>query len=97
MADGSKAAAVGSVAASATARDPIETARRSIEALYYGTDEWSAKVLDMLTTSLTASTYSNYEGTIRLFGAEFCIDEEGISPLDCTESTCVSYLTWIAE
>eukprot|EP00873_Tetraselmis_striata_P025411 jgi/Tetstr1/445675/TSEL_003480.t1 len=44
-----------------------------------GTDEWdAAKVLDLLTTSLTAITY-NCEGKIRLF-AEFCIDEEGISP-----------------
>eukprot|EP00873_Tetraselmis_striata_P017462 jgi/Tetstr1/437726/TSEL_026380.t1 len=42
------------------------------------------------------NAYSNYEGKIRLF-AEFRIDEEGISPLECTESTCVRYLAWIAE
>eukprot|EP00873_Tetraselmis_striata_P028818 jgi/Tetstr1/449082/TSEL_036295.t1 len=35
-------------------------------------------------------------GKIRLF-AEFCIDEEGIPPLDCTEATCVRYLARIAE
>eukprot|EP00873_Tetraselmis_striata_P044254 jgi/Tetstr1/464518/TSEL_009276.t1 len=69
--------------------------RGSIETLYR-TDDWGAKVLDLLTTSLTASIYSNYEGKIRLF-AEFCIDEEGISPLDCTEATCIRYLAWIAE
>eukprot|EP00873_Tetraselmis_striata_P011629 jgi/Tetstr1/431893/TSEL_021382.t1 len=72
-----------------------ELMRGNIEARY-GTDDWDAKVLDLLTTSLTASTYSNYEGKIRLF-AEFCIDEEGISPLDCTEFTCVRYLARIAE
>eukprot|EP00873_Tetraselmis_striata_P024554 jgi/Tetstr1/444818/TSEL_032660.t1 len=69
--------------------------RDNIEALY-GTDDRGAKVLDLLTTSLTASTYSNYEGKIRLF-AEFCIGEEGISPLDCTEATLVRYLAWFAE
>eukprot|EP00873_Tetraselmis_striata_P040524 jgi/Tetstr1/460788/TSEL_005972.t1 len=54
------------------------------------------RVLDLPTTSLTASTY-NYEGKIRRF-AEFCIDEEGIfPPIDCTESTCVRYLAWIAK
>eukprot|EP00873_Tetraselmis_striata_P017424 jgi/Tetstr1/437688/TSEL_026344.t1 len=52
----------------------------------------------MLTTSLTANTYdSNYEkGKIRLF-AEVFIDEESISFLDGTESTCVRYLAWIAK
>eukprot|EP00873_Tetraselmis_striata_P004941 jgi/Tetstr1/425205/TSEL_015666.t1 len=72
-----------------------ELMRGSIEALY-GTDNWGAKVLDLLTTSPTANTYSNYEGTIRLF-AEFCIDKKGISPLDCTKATCIRYLAWIAE
>eukprot|EP00873_Tetraselmis_striata_P012800 jgi/Tetstr1/433064/TSEL_022399.t1 len=72
-----------------------EHMRGSIETLY-GTDYWGAKVLDLLTTSLTAITYSNYEGKIRLF-AEFCIDGEGISLLDCTEVTCVRYLAWIAD
>eukprot|EP00873_Tetraselmis_striata_P020609 jgi/Tetstr1/440873/TSEL_029146.t1 len=67
-----------------------ELVRASIEALY-GTGGWCAKVLDMLTTSLTANTYSNYEGKIRLF-AEFCIDKEGILPWVCTESTCARYL-----
>eukprot|EP00873_Tetraselmis_striata_P018822 jgi/Tetstr1/439086/TSEL_027576.t1 len=76
-------------------KDPLVRAMGSIETLY-GTDDWGAKVLDLLTTSLTANTYSNYEGKIRLI-AEFCIDEEGISPLDCTESTCVRYLAWFAE
>eukprot|EP00873_Tetraselmis_striata_P002824 jgi/Tetstr1/423088/TSEL_013859.t1 len=71
------------------------TLATSIEALY-GTDGWGAMVLDLLTTSLTASTFSNYEGKIRLF-AEFCIDEEGISPLDCTDSICVRYLARFAE
>eukprot|EP00873_Tetraselmis_striata_P007450 jgi/Tetstr1/427714/TSEL_017838.t1 len=70
--------------------------RGSIEALY-GTNDWGAKVLDLLTTSLTASTYANYEGNVFVSFAEFCIDGEGISPLDCTESTCVCYLAWIAE
>eukprot|EP00873_Tetraselmis_striata_P000319 jgi/Tetstr1/420583/TSEL_011672.t1 len=70
--------------------------RANIKALC-GTDDWGARVLDLLTTSLTASTYSNYEGKIRLF-AEFCIDEEGISRLmECTEYTCVRYIAWIAE
>eukprot|EP00873_Tetraselmis_striata_P017341 jgi/Tetstr1/437605/TSEL_026272.t1 len=50
-----------------------ELMRGSIEALY-GTDDLGAKVLDLLTTSLTASTSSNYEGKDRLF-AEFRIDE----------------------
>eukprot|EP00873_Tetraselmis_striata_P035737 jgi/Tetstr1/456001/TSEL_042779.t1 len=73
-----------------------ELMRGSIEALY-GTDGWSAKALDILTTTLTAITYSNYEGKIRLF-AEFCIDEEGVCPQDCTEATCVPYLiVWSAE
>eukprot|EP00873_Tetraselmis_striata_P011876 jgi/Tetstr1/432140/TSEL_021597.t1 len=49
-----------------------------------------------LTTLLTAITYSNYKGKIRLF-AEVCIDEEGISPLDRSEVTCVRYLALIAE
>eukprot|EP00873_Tetraselmis_striata_P001592 jgi/Tetstr1/421856/TSEL_012756.t1 len=71
-----------------------ELMRGSIEALY-GTDDRGAKVLDLQTTSLTASTY-NYEGKIGLF-AEFCIDDLGIFPLDCTESNCVRYLAWIAE
>lgn len=57
----------------------------------YGTDDWGSKVLDPLTTSLTANTYANHEGKIRLF-AEFCIDEEGTSPLECTEAVCVRYL-----
>eukprot|EP00873_Tetraselmis_striata_P041462 jgi/Tetstr1/461726/TSEL_006816.t1 len=59
-------------------------------------DDWGTNVLDLLTTSLTASIYSNYEGKIRLF-AEFCIDEEGIPLLDCIESTCVRYFALIAE
>eukprot|EP00873_Tetraselmis_striata_P009806 jgi/Tetstr1/430070/TSEL_019928.t1 len=46
---------------------------------------------------VTTRTYSNYEGKIRLCFAKFCIDEKGISPLDCTEATCVRYLGWIAE
>eukprot|EP00873_Tetraselmis_striata_P019887 jgi/Tetstr1/440151/TSEL_028508.t1 len=46
-----------------------ELMRGSFEAVY-GTDEWGANVLDLLTTSLTATTNSNYEGKIRLF-AEF--------------------------
>eukprot|EP00873_Tetraselmis_striata_P034735 jgi/Tetstr1/454999/TSEL_041857.t1 len=70
--------------------------RGKIEALDV-TDDWGAKVLDLLTTSLTAKTYSNYEGKIPLF-AECCIiDAKGISPLDRSESTCVRYLAWIAE
>eukprot|EP00873_Tetraselmis_striata_P038884 jgi/Tetstr1/459148/TSEL_004595.t1 len=69
---------------------------RGIIKALYGTDDWGAKVLDLLTTSLMASTYSSYEGKIRLF-AEFCMDGEGISPLDCTQSTCVRYLALIAE
>eukprot|EP00873_Tetraselmis_striata_P019605 jgi/Tetstr1/439869/TSEL_028278.t1 len=57
--------------------------RASIEALY-GTGHGISKVLiDFLTTSLTASTYADYEGIkIRLL-AEFCIDKEGTSPPDC--------------
>eukprot|EP00873_Tetraselmis_striata_P007342 jgi/Tetstr1/427606/TSEL_017731.t1 len=70
--------------------------RGGIEALYYGTDDCGAKVLDRPIISLTASTYSNYEGKIRLF-AEFCIDEEGISPLDNINPTCVRYLAEVAE
>eukprot|EP00873_Tetraselmis_striata_P041534 jgi/Tetstr1/461798/TSEL_006885.t1 len=50
--------------------------RCSIEALY-GTNDGGAKVLHLLTTSLTAGTYSNYEGKIRLF-ADFYIHEETI-------------------
>eukprot|EP00873_Tetraselmis_striata_P016954 jgi/Tetstr1/437218/TSEL_025948.t1 len=68
----------------------------NIEAALYDTYDWGAKVLDLLTTSLTASIYSKYKAKIRLF-VEFCIDEEGISPLDCTKSSCVHYLAWIAE
>eukprot|EP00873_Tetraselmis_striata_P011972 jgi/Tetstr1/432236/TSEL_002272.t1 len=50
-----------------------DSARKgSIEAMY-GKDDWGAKVLDLLTTSLSAITYSNCEGKIRLF-AELCID-----------------------
>eukprot|EP00873_Tetraselmis_striata_P029323 jgi/Tetstr1/449587/TSEL_036674.t1 len=67
-----------------------ELVRRGIEAMY-GTNDWGAKVLDFLTKSPPASTYSDYEGKIRLF-AGFCIDEEGIFPLDCTEATCVRYI-----
>eukprot|EP00873_Tetraselmis_striata_P000723 jgi/Tetstr1/420987/TSEL_012047.t1 len=60
-------------------------------------DKRNDGVLDITTTSLTASTYSNYEGKIRLF-VEFCIDKEDIPPLDYTaEPTCARYLTWIAE
>lgn len=33
----------------------------------HGTDEWCAKVLGLLTTSLTANTCSNYEGKMNLF------------------------------
>eukprot|EP00873_Tetraselmis_striata_P001510 jgi/Tetstr1/421774/TSEL_012677.t1 len=72
-----------------------EVMQDSIEALY-GTGNMGAKALDLVTTSLAANTYSNCEGKIRPF-AKFCIDEEGISPLDRTESTCVRYLVWIAE
>eukprot|EP00873_Tetraselmis_striata_P043571 jgi/Tetstr1/463835/TSEL_008649.t1 len=61
-----------------------------------GTTEEKAKVLDLVKTSPTASTYSNYEGKIRLF-AKFCIDEEGISPRGCTEATCFRYLARIAK
>eukprot|EP00873_Tetraselmis_striata_P036532 jgi/Tetstr1/456796/TSEL_043470.t1 len=67
---------------------------RTHATLATSTDDWGAKVLDLLTTSLKASTYSNYEGKIHLF-AEF--EEVGISSLDITESTCVRYLAWIAE
>eukprot|EP00873_Tetraselmis_striata_P035881 jgi/Tetstr1/456145/TSEL_042914.t1 len=85
------------------ARQPSDTvketqrpgARGNIEALH-GTNNWDAKVLGLLSTSLMASTYSNYEGKIRLF-AELYINEEGISPLDCTETTCVRHIAWIAE
>eukprot|EP00873_Tetraselmis_striata_P002490 jgi/Tetstr1/422754/TSEL_013551.t1 len=56
-----------------------ELMRRGIIDALCGTDDWGAKVLDLLTTSLTAITYSNYEGKIRLC-AELCIDEESISP-----------------
>eukprot|EP00873_Tetraselmis_striata_P041738 jgi/Tetstr1/462002/TSEL_007073.t1 len=83
------------IADAATKAPWSEIMRGSIETLY-GTDDSGAKVLDLRTASLTGSTYSNYGGKIRLF-AEFCIDEEGISPMDCTEVTCVRYLTWIAE
>lgn len=72
--------------------------RGSIEAapLRHGRLAWGSKVLDPLTTSVTANTYANYEGKIRLF-AEFCIDEEGISPLEWTEEVCVRYLASLAE
>eukprot|EP00873_Tetraselmis_striata_P034623 jgi/Tetstr1/454887/TSEL_041751.t1 len=68
----------------------------NIEAMY-GTDEWSAKVLDLLTKSLTVGTYSKYdEGKVCLF-ADICIDEDGVSPLECTGATWVRYFAWIAE
>eukprot|EP00873_Tetraselmis_striata_P015768 jgi/Tetstr1/436032/TSEL_024911.t1 len=74
-----------------------ELVRGGIETLH-GTDGWGAKVLlDLLTKSLTANTYSNYEGKMRLVFVELCIDEEGTSPLDCTDATCVRPLAWIAE
>eukprot|EP00873_Tetraselmis_striata_P008564 jgi/Tetstr1/428828/TSEL_018815.t1 len=75
---------------------PLERAHARQRTSPYGTDAWGAKVPDVLTISITANTYSNYEGKIRLF-PEFCIDEEGSSPLDCTKSTCVHDLAWIAE
>eukprot|EP00873_Tetraselmis_striata_P044792 jgi/Tetstr1/465056/TSEL_009784.t1 len=82
--------------ADAEAKPPLsELVRASIKALY-GTDDRGVKVLDLRTTSLMASTYSKHKGKIRLF-AEFSIDEEGVSPMDCTEYTCVRYLAWIAD
>eukprot|EP00873_Tetraselmis_striata_P014330 jgi/Tetstr1/434594/TSEL_023685.t1 len=49
-----------------------EVMRGSIEALLYGTGDWRAKVLDLLTTSLTAGTYD-----------EFFISEENNPPMGC--------------
>eukprot|EP00873_Tetraselmis_striata_P014390 jgi/Tetstr1/434654/TSEL_023745.t1 len=74
-----------SIADADTKAPSIEPIRGSNEALY-GTGHGISKVLiDHLTTSLTASTYADYEGIkIRLI-AEFCIDKEGTSPLDCAQ------------
>eukprot|EP00873_Tetraselmis_striata_P022371 jgi/Tetstr1/442635/TSEL_030730.t1 len=72
--------------ADAAAKAPWSELMRGVIETLYGTDDWGAKVLDMLTTSFTASTYSNgYEGKFRLF-AEFRIDEEDIFPPDYTEA-----------
>eukprot|EP00873_Tetraselmis_striata_P035088 jgi/Tetstr1/455352/TSEL_042187.t1 len=48
----------------------------------------------LMTTSLTGiSTYSNYEGKIRLFAELFCIDEEGIFiPPGLHRGYCIRYL-----
>eukprot|EP00873_Tetraselmis_striata_P011747 jgi/Tetstr1/432011/TSEL_021487.t1 len=73
--------------ADAAAKAPWSELMRGVIETLYGTDDWGAKVLDMLTTSFTASTYSNdYEGKFRLF-AEFRIDEEDVFPPDYTEAT----------
>eukprot|EP00873_Tetraselmis_striata_P010032 jgi/Tetstr1/430296/TSEL_020121.t1 len=58
-----------------------------------GTDEVGQAALGLLTGSLAAGTYRNYDSGMRSF-ATFC-EQEGLRPLQATTSTIVRYTAWL--
>eukprot|EP00873_Tetraselmis_striata_P000849 jgi/Tetstr1/421113/TSEL_012157.t2 len=58
-----------------------------------GTDDVGQAALGLLTGSLAAGTYRNYDSGMRSF-ATFC-EQEGLRPLQATTSTIVRYTAWL--
>eukprot|EP00873_Tetraselmis_striata_P033139 jgi/Tetstr1/453403/TSEL_040385.t1 len=58
-----------------------------------GTDDVGQAALGLLTGSLAAGTYRNYDSGMRSF-ATFC-EQEGVRPLQATTSTIVRYTAWL--
>eukprot|EP00873_Tetraselmis_striata_P038212 jgi/Tetstr1/458476/TSEL_004330.t1 len=58
-----------------------------------GTDDVGQAALGLLTGSLAAGTYRNYDSGMRSF-ATFC-EQEGLRPLQATTSTIVRYTVWL--
>eukprot|EP00873_Tetraselmis_striata_P026855 jgi/Tetstr1/447119/TSEL_034557.t1 len=58
-----------------------------------GTDDVGQAALGLLTGSLAAGTYRNYDSGMRSF-ATFC-EQEGLRPLLATTSTIVRYTAWL--
>eukprot|EP00873_Tetraselmis_striata_P037630 jgi/Tetstr1/457894/TSEL_044413.t1 len=60
---------------------------------FLGTDDVGQAALGLLTGSLAAGTYRNYDSGMRSF-ATFC-EQEGLRPLQATTSTIVRYTAWL--
>eukprot|EP00873_Tetraselmis_striata_P019611 jgi/Tetstr1/439875/TSEL_028283.t2 len=58
-----------------------------------GTDDVGQAALGLLTGSLAAGTYRNYDNGMRSF-ATFC-EHEGLRPLQATTSTIIRYTAWL--
>eukprot|EP00873_Tetraselmis_striata_P035686 jgi/Tetstr1/455950/TSEL_042731.t1 len=58
-----------------------------------GTDDVGQAALGLLTGSLAAGTYRNYDSGMRSF-ATFC-EQEGLHPLRASTSTIVRYTAWL--
>eukprot|EP00873_Tetraselmis_striata_P022420 jgi/Tetstr1/442684/TSEL_030776.t1 len=59
-----------------------------------GTDDVGQAALGLLTGSLAAGTYRNYDSGMRSF-ATFC-EQEGLRPLQAATSTIVRYTAWLS-
>jgi hypothetical protein len=74
-----------------SAHAPWYASMRNHVAAIVGTDDLGDLMLDLLTGSLTPTTYNNYGTGMRRFTV-FC-DEEGIAPLKTTAADMLRFTT----